>query len=94
MVSATCRGILNYFSILRDAKIVRAWGGYGDFCLDGVATVSKCDEVPGLYIECGFTGHGFGIGPAAAYNIAQLIAEGSCNADISSLHYNRFRPSK
>ncbi|MBR1913019.1 MAG: FAD-binding oxidoreductase [Treponema sp.] len=94
MVSATCRGILNYFPILRDAKIVRAWGGYGDFCLDGVATVSKCDEVPGLYIECGFTGHGFGIGPAAAYNIAQLIAEGSCNADISSLHYNRFRPSK
>lgn len=94
MVSATCRGILGYFPILKNAKVVRAWGGYGDFCVDGVATVSKCDEVPGLYIECGFTGHGFGIGPSAAYNIAELITEGSCPADISPLHYNRFKPAK
>lgn len=94
MVSATSRGILGYFPILKNAKVVRAWGGYGDFCVDGVATVSKCDEVPGLYIECGFTGHGFGIGPAAAYNIAELIAEGSCSADITPLRYNRFKPAK
>ena len=94
MVSATSRGILGYFPILKDAKVVRAWGGYGDFSVDGVATVSKCDEVPGLYIECGFTGHGFGIGPAAAYNIASLIATGDCPADISPLRYDRFRPSK
>ncbi len=94
MVSATCRGILSYFPILKNAKVVRAWGGYGDFSADGVATVSKCDEVPGLYIECGFTGHGFGIGPAAAYNIAELITEGTCPADISPLRYDRFRPSR
>ena len=94
MVSATCRGILGYFPMLKEVKVVRAWGGYGDFCVDAVATVSKCDEVPGLYIECGFTGHGFGLGPAAAYNIAQLICTGSCPADISPLRYNRFRPSK
>ncbi|MBR7080600.1 MAG: FAD-binding oxidoreductase [Treponema sp.] len=58
MVSATSRGILGYFPMLENAKIVRAWGGYADFSVDAVATVSKCDEVPGLYIECGFTGHG------------------------------------
>ena len=94
MVSATSRGILSYFPILQKAKVVRAWGGYGDFSVDAVATVSKCDEVPGLYIECGFTGHGFGIGPAAAYNIAELITSGTCPADISPLRYDRFRPSK
>lgn len=94
MISATSRGILGYFPMLKNAKVVRAWGGYADFSVDAVATVSKCDEVPGLYIECGFTGHGFGIGPAAAYNIASLIASGSCPADISPLRYDRFRPSK
>ncbi|MCR5217496.1 FAD-binding oxidoreductase [Treponema sp.] len=94
MVSATSRGILGYFPVLKDAKVVRAWGGYGDFSVDGVATVSKCDEVPGLYIECGFTGHGFGIGPAAAFNIAELITTGQCPADISPLRYNRFKPFK
>lgn len=94
MVSATSRGILGYFPILKDAKVVRAWGGYGDFCVDGCATVSKVDEVPGLYVECSFTGHGFGIGPAAAYNIAELICTGSCPADISPLRYDRFKPAK
>lgn len=93
-VCATSRSILGYFPMLENAKIVRTWGGYADISADAVATVSKCDEVPGLYIECGFTGHGFGIGPAAAYNIAELIATGSCPADISPLRYNRFKPAK
>lgn len=94
MVSATSRGILGYFPILKTAKVVRAWGGYIDCGVDAVATVSKCDEVPGLYVECGFTGHGFGLGPAAAYNIAELVATGTCPADITPLRYDRFRPSK
>ncbi len=94
MVSATSRGILGYFPILKNAKVVRAWGGYIDCGVDAVATVSKCDEVPGLFVECGFTGHGFGLGPAAAFNIAELIAEGECPADIFPLRYDRFRPSK
>lgn len=94
MISATSRGILGYFPMLENAKIVRAWGGYGDFCVDGCATVSKVDEVPGLYVECSFTGHGFGIGPAAAFNIAELICTGSCPADISPLRYDRFKPAK
>ncbi|MCR4631076.1 MAG: FAD-binding oxidoreductase [Treponema sp.] len=93
-VCATSRGILGYFPILENAKIVRTWGGYVDMSADAVATVSKCDEVPGLYIECGFTGHGFGIGPSAAYNIAELITTGTCPADISPLRYDRFKPAK
>jgi sarcosine oxidase, subunit beta len=89
--SCTSRGIMNYFPMLSNAKIVRAWAGFEDESADAVATVSKIDELPGLYAECSFTGHGFGIAPAAAYNIAELITTGSCPADISSLRYNRFR---
>lgn len=89
--SCCSRGIMGYFPLLSNAKIVRTWSGYEDHSSDVVATVSKCDEVPGLYIECGFSGHGFGICPAAAYNIAELIATGSCPADISPLRYDRFK---
>ena len=92
-VGACTRGIVSYFPRLENAKVVRAWSGYEDESSDMVCTVSKCDEVPGLYIECGFTGHGFGIGPAAAYNISELICTGSCPADISPLRYNRFKPA-
>ncbi|MFA6938269.1 MAG: hypothetical protein WCQ67_08565, partial [Treponema sp.] len=68
----------------------RSWAGFEDESSDMVATVSKIDEVPGLYAECGFTGHGFGIAPAAGSNIAKLIATGKSSADISPLRYNRF----
>lgn len=92
-VSACTRGIIGYFPKLSNAKIVRAWAGYEDMASDGVCTVSKVDEVPGLYVECSFSGHGFGIGPSAAYNISELICTGSCPADISTLRYNRFKPA-
>jgi sarcosine oxidase subunit beta len=92
-VSACTRGIIGYFPKLSNAKIVRAWAGYEDMASDGVCTVSKVDEVPGLYVECSFSGHGFGIGPSAAYNISELICTGSCPADISTLRYNRFMPA-
>ncbi|MDY5812798.1 MAG: FAD-binding oxidoreductase [Treponema sp.] len=90
-VSACTRGIIGYFPKLENAKIVRAWAGYEDLAGDAVCTVSKVDEVPGLYVECSFSGHGFGIGPSAAYNMAELICKGSCPADISQLRYNRFK---
>ena len=92
-VSACTRGIISYFPKLEHAKVVRTWAGYEDLASDGVCTVSKVDEVPGLYVECSFSGHGFGIGPSAAYNIAELICTGSCPADISTLRYNRFKPA-
>lgn len=91
--SACARGILGYFPRLANAKIVRSWAGYEDLASDGVCTVSKVDEVPGLYVECSFSGHGFGIGPSAAFNISELICTGTCPADISTLRYNRFKPA-
>lgn len=89
--SCTSRGIMKYFPVLRDAKIVRAWAGFMDECADQVATVSKIDEIPGLYVECSFTGHGFGLGPAAGYNTAELITTGKTPADIQPLRYDRFK---
>lgn len=92
-ISACSRGITSYFPLLDNAKIVRSWGGYADQASDLICTVSKVDEVPGLYVECSFSGHGFGIGPSAAYNIAELICTGSSPVDLSPYKYNRFKPA-
>lgn len=85
-----CRGIMKYFPILSDAKIVRTWGGYEDATPDGVPILGTVEEVPGLILACGFNGHGFGISPAIGDQMAELIAEGKTTIDISALHYNRF----
>ena len=48
-------------------------------------------EVPGLVLAAGFCGHGFGIAPGVAYNIAELITTGSSPVDMSALRYDRFK---
>ena len=89
--SCTCRGIMKYFPALSDAKIVRAWTGYIDECADKIPVISPVEEVPGLYLACGFTGHGFGIAPGAAYNIAEMMTEGTTTVDMKEFRYDRFK---
>ncbi|MCR4842429.1 MAG: FAD-binding oxidoreductase [Eubacterium sp.] len=86
-----CRGIMKYFPELKDAKIVRTWAGYLDVCQDGVPVLGMTDEAEGLVIACGFSGHGFGIGPAVGEQLAMLITEGKTSVDISGLKYGRFK---
>ncbi|WP_373481850.1 NAD(P)/FAD-dependent oxidoreductase [Acetobacterium sp.] len=92
--SCTCRGIIKYFPALADAKIVRAWAGWLDDCADHVPVISPVAEVPGLYIACAFSGHGFGIAPAVGYNVAEMIADGHSTIDLSALRYDRFKPKQ
>lgn len=86
-----CRGIMKYFPSLSEAKIVRTWAGWMDRCVDGVPVIGKVAEVPGLVLACGFSGHGFGIAPGAASQVAELIVEGKSTVDLNELRYDRFR---
>ena len=90
-VSAGCRAIMGYIPMLADAKIVRTWGGWLDLCYDGVPVISEVDEVPGLILACGFTGHGFGTAPAVGLMLSQMVLGEKTVVDISSLRYDRFK---
>lgn len=89
--SCICRGIMKYFPMLSEAKIVRTWAGWMDMCADKVPVISKVDEVPGLVLACGFSGHGFGISPAVGYQLAEMIVGGEPTIDLSALRYDRFK---
>lgn len=86
-----CRGIIRYFPNLANAKIVRIWAGWMDRCADGVPVLGRVEEVPGLILACGFSGHGFGIAPGAAWQLAELITTGSTTVSLHDLRYDRFR---
>ena len=90
-VSAGCRAIMGYIPMLADAKIVMTWGGWLDLCYDGVPVISEVDEVPGLILACGFTGHGFGTAPAVGLMLSQMALGEKTVVDISSLRYDRFK---
>ena len=89
--SCECRGIMKYFPALADAKIVRTWSGWVDQVKDGVPVLGNVSEVPGLVLAAGFCGHGFGIAPGAAYNLAELITTGTSPVDLHELRYDRFK---
>ena len=85
------RFFLEYMPTLKNVKVIRSWSGQLDMCWDGCPVISPVEEVPGLYIGCAFTGHGFGIGPAAGYVLAQMAVGEPPVADLSGLRYDRFR---
>lgn len=86
-----CRGIIKYFPDLAKAKIVRTWAGWMDASSDGVPSLGRVDEVPGLYVACAFNGHGFGIAPAAGEQLAKLMITGTTDISLEELRYDRYK---
>ena len=48
------------------------------------------DDLPGLHVATGFSGHGFGIGPGAGKAIAGMLTRQDSGIDISPLRLGRF----
>lgn len=89
-MSACCRAVISWIPKLADVKIVRTWGGWLDMCYDGVPVISPVEEVPGLIIAAGFTGHGFGTAPSVGLILAQMANGEKPVVDMTELRYNRF----
>lgn len=91
-LSASCRAIMDYVPALKDAKVVRSWSGWLDDSFDGVPFISPVEEVPGLILACGFTGHGFGTAPVVGLMLSQMVVGEETVVDLGALRYDRFQP--
>ena len=78
------------FPAMRNATIVRAWAGIEGRLADDLPVVGASPRHPGLFWQCGFSLHGFQLGPAAGAVIAELVTEGRTPTDISGLSMARF----
>ena len=87
------RIIGQFVPALKDVKVVRHWAGWLDSMVDRLPIIQEMDEVPGLILACGFSGHGFAIGPAVGVVVSQIAMGEAPSVDISSLNYDRFKPS-
>ncbi|MER9056879.1 FAD-binding oxidoreductase [Mesorhizobium sp. M0910] len=61
------------FPEFANAKFEESWGCAIDVTPDAVPVIDTVDEIPGLVIASGFSGHGFGIGPGAAHLVADMV---------------------
>ncbi|MBV8165174.1 MAG: FAD-binding oxidoreductase [Alphaproteobacteria bacterium] len=77
------------FPALRDVAVQHAWGGMIDSTPDAVPVIAPIAALPGLHLAAGFSGHGFGVGPAAGRLAADLITGTPSAIDTTPFRYER-----
>lgn len=61
------------FPKLAGLKVAEAWGGFIESSPDALPVISTVDRLPGFVVATGFSGKGFGAGPAAGELAAALV---------------------
>lgn len=78
------------FPVFNGARIAQSWGGYIDVTPDAMPVIGPLHDVPGLYLASGFSGHGFGIGPAVGECVAALIRGDTPPVDLEPFRLARY----
>ncbi len=89
-VNTMRRRITKRFPQLRDINITHSWGGMIDTMPDFVPLIDESPSLKGFWLATGFSGHGFGIGPAIGRILSDLIQGRPAGHDISRFRFNRF----
>jgi len=78
------------FPAARGAHVEQRWAGMIDATPDAVPVIAPVKSVPGLVVATGFSGHGFGIGPAAGRLAADLVTGETPIVDPAPFRFERF----
>jgi glycine/D-amino acid oxidase-like deaminating enzyme len=68
------------------ARVTHAWSGVIDTTPNALPVISAL-PLPGLFVASGFSGHGFGIGPAAGRLAAELITGATPFVDPAAFRF-------
>jgi len=76
--------------VLGEASISHAWAGLYEVTPDANPLIGPVDEVSGLFLVNGFSGHGFQHSPAAGRILADVIAGRDPQFELAPFALNRF----
>jgi len=82
--------LVQAFPVFANARIAQSWAGYIDVTPDAMPVMDAVPGVDGMYLASGFSGHGFGIGPAAGEAMAQLVTGLTPSIDLHPFRYGRY----
>lgn len=86
-MAKTCCELL---PLLGKLRIVRQWAGLYTMTKDAHPIYGAVKELEGFYLACGFSGHGFMLGPATGLLMAQTILGEPTTIPIDNLDRDRF----
>lgn len=87
---AGLNNLIEAFPGFAGARMTHSWSGIIDVTPDAVPVIDSIPAIPGLVIASGFSGHGFGIGPAAGKLAADLATGAPPSVDPTPFRYSRF----
>lgn len=90
-LTRTATNILKIVPGFRDFNIIRTWVGTIDFSPDDNFIFGEVDEVMGLILACGFSGHGFALTPIIGQLLCELVVQGATTLPVNAFRLNRFK---
>ncbi|MET8468602.1 FAD-binding oxidoreductase [Streptomyces sp. NPDC006422] len=89
-VGSLAAAVSHRFPALAGLEVTRGWAGLREMTPDDHAVVGPVEEVPGLWVAAGFSGHGFMQAPAVGEAVADWFLDGAPPLDLSALSLGRF----
>lgn len=83
------RNLRAAWPVFDQAKVVQAWAGTIDVTPDSDPVIGPVAQLPGLTLATGFSGHGFGTGPAAGQLAADLVTSATPLVDPHPYRFER-----
>lgn len=94
-MATTVEALVEMIPAFEEASILNGWAGFYEVTPDDNPVLGRIDEVEGLAVAAGFSGHGFLQGPAIGACMAELILDGQAKTvDISTFRPSRFAEGK
>lgn len=84
------RNLVAAWPVFKDMVIEEVWAGMMDITPDSLPAIERIDSIPGFTIATGFSGHGFGTGPAAGQLAADLLTDAPPIVDPKPYKLRRF----
>ena len=78
------------YPALADVEVAETWGAWIDSTPDATPVISHIPSLPGFFVAAGFSGRGFGLGPAAGHLAADLIFGDTPLVDPRPFRYSHF----
>jgi glycine/D-amino acid oxidase-like deaminating enzyme len=90
ILDAAKKNLAATFPAFAGVKVLDQWAGLIDVTPDVVPVIGPVASWPGFHIATGFSGHGFGIGPAAGQLMADIVTGDRPLIDPRPLRLERF----
>ncbi|MFK7891313.1 MAG: NAD(P)/FAD-dependent oxidoreductase [Granulosicoccus sp.] len=90
VVKETLNRIANVLPAVTDVTLAKSWGGLLDMTPDALPVIDQVSGIDKLTVVAGFSGHGFGIGPAVGEAVAELVLHNTRNQGIAGFTIDRF----